>query len=68
MIEKLTNILTGIIFTGTILRLILCLIRAFTDDEQSGTYWRRARHVIYFLIFAACIVGIKGILLKYYIG
>ena len=55
-----------IIRLGVVARLIYCMIRIGTSEEESTQYKKRAKNVLIFYVIAESIWAIKDIIIGYY--
>jgi hypothetical protein len=66
VVGQLSSILIGLISSGAVLRLIFCLIRMATDEEQCGMYMKRAVNACVFLILSISVWMLKDLVLRYF--
>jgi len=66
LIKQMADIFVMLIRAGAAMRLVYCLIRMGTSDEESSMYKKRARNTIVFYVLAESIWQLKDLVLGYY--
>lgn len=66
LLKEMADTFVMLIRSGSALRVIYCLIRIGTSEEEAAMFRKRARNTVVFYILAECIWQIKELVLGYY--
>ena len=65
-VNQISQVLIDIIRVGAVFRLVYCLFRMISAEDEQAMYKKRARNVVIFYIIAETIFQLKDILIGYY--
>jgi len=66
LVIEIANTLIWLIRAGAAFRLVYCMFRLISSEEEAGQYRKRARNVVVFYILAESIWELKTLVLGYY--
>lgn len=65
-VQELINWLLVLIPIAAAPRAIMCLISINADAEQAGTYSRRLKNLLYFVVIAETITALLAVIKRYF--
>jgi len=66
LLKDMADAFIMLIRSGSTLRIIYCLIRMGTSEEEAAMFRKRGRNTVVFYVLAECIWQIKELVLGYY--
>ena len=66
LVNQISLVLIDLIRVGAVFRLVYCLFRLISAEDEAATYKKRARNVVIFYIIAELIFQLKDIIIRYY--
>lgn len=66
LLKQIADAFIILIRAGAAMRLVFCLIRMGSNEEESSMYKKRARNTVVFYVLAESIWQIKDLVLGYY--
>lgn len=67
IISQLITILLALISLGTIMRIVICAFQLMGAEDEVPQIKKRIRNSVIFLILALSIIGLKDLIVNYYI-
>jgi hypothetical protein len=65
-VDSISLVVQGLIAAGIVFRVMFCVIKIMTSDEEAGQYKRRMRNAIVFGILAVLAFSLKNLMLRYF--
>lgn len=65
-LEEVINFLLGLIDAASVSRIIYCIIKANSDNDEIKSYLKRIRHIFMFIILTNCVWVVKALVEYYY--
>lgn len=66
LIKEMADAFIMLIRVGAVYRVVYCLIRMGTSEDEGALFKKRAKNTVMFYILAECIWQIKEVVLGYY--
>lgn len=66
LVDQISAVLLNLIRAGAIFRLVYCMFRLISTEDEAATYKKRARNVVIFYLIAELIWQFKDLIISYY--
>lgn len=66
IINQMSVVMAGLIRSGAIMRVVYCMIRLQSAEQERDMYIKRAKNTVFFLILSECAWVLQSIALYYY--
>lgn len=66
LLKQMAEALIVVIRLGVLMRIVFCLIKMASNEEESGMYKKRAKHAVVFYVLAESIWILRDLVLGYY--
>lgn len=66
IIDSISNVVIWLIRTGAAFRIVFCLFRMVSNEDDHAMYKKRAKHTLVFYIIAESVFVIKALVIGYY--
>jgi len=65
-IKEVIVVLISLTNTAAAARIIYCISKIYSNEDEAKTYVRRIKHILWFLVFANSVWVIKALIEGYY--
>jgi len=65
-VDDISNVVLILIRVGVVFRLIYCLLRLITAEDEAAQFRRRFRNAIVFEVVAELVFVLKGLIIGYF--
>jgi len=66
IVNEISNVLINLIRLGAVFRLVYCLFRMVSVEDEQSMYKKRMKNVVIFYIIAELIFQFKDMIIGYY--